>query len=146
MKHAVSDEDRELRRAFEACETPPAAFDHAAHVRLAYIYLCTESPGGTAERMKRSLLNYLAHLGMGEAKYHETITQAWVMAVDHFMAKTSPCSSTSAFLAANPRLLDSSIMLRHYSAEVLFSPRARRTFVPPDLRVIPHEENTRSAH
>jgi hypothetical protein len=36
-------EDREFLRAFEACEVAPKDFDHAAHVRLAYIYLCERS-------------------------------------------------------------------------------------------------------
>jgi hypothetical protein len=137
MKHAISTEDVEFRRALEACETSPAAFDHAAHVRLAYIVLCTHPLGDAAGAMKRSLLNYLAHLGIGEAKYHETITRAWIMAVQHFMENTSPCSSASDFLAANPALLDSRIMLRHYSAEVLFSKGARRSFVPADIAPIP---------
>lgn len=57
----------------------------------------------------------------------------------------SPCVSgrrrraheAAAFVAANPRLLDSRIMLEHYSAEVLFSPEARQSFVQPDVRAIP---------
>ena len=137
MNHSVSTDDIEFRRAFEARETAPTGFEHAAHVRLAYVYLCAYPLEVATERMKRSLLNFLAHLGIGEAKYHETITRAWIMAVQHYMANSSPCSSASAFLAANPALLDSRIMLRHYSGELLFSPHARQSFVPPDLQAIP---------
>ena len=46
----------------------------------------------------------------------------------------------AAFMAANPRLLDSKIMLSHYSAEVLFSPGARQAFVQPDIQSIPEHE------
>lgn len=137
MKNKTSADDREFRRAFEACETPPGEFDHAAHVRLAYIYLCEHPVDVATERMKKSLLAYLAHLGIGEAKYHETITRAWIMAVDHFMAESAGCASASAFIGGNPRLLDSKIMLTHYSAEVLFSPGARQAFVEPDIQPIP---------
>lgn len=140
MKHRISSEDIEFRRAFEACETPPAEFNHAAHVRLAYVYLCAYPVAGAIERMKTSLLNFLAHLGVGEAKYHETMTRAWIMAVDHFMAKSPECSSASSFLAANPTLLDSKIILTHYSAGLLFSSSARRSFVPPDIQAIPPPE------
>jgi len=35
-------------------------------------------------------------------------------------------------------LLDTKVMLIHYSAETLFSPEARASFVEPDLEVIPH--------
>lgn len=37
----------------------------------------------------------------------------------------------------NPELLDSRIMLTHYSAEVLFSDEARARFVDPDIQPIP---------
>ena len=137
MKHRTSAEDQEFRRAFEACETTPDEFDHAAHVRLAYIYLCEHPVDVATERMKKALLAYLAHLGVGAAKYHETITRAWIMAVRHFMAESASCASAYAFIKANPRLLDSKIMLTHYSAEVLFSPRARQGFVEPDIQPIP---------
>jgi hypothetical protein len=137
MKHQASAEDEAFMRAFEACEIAPAQFDHAAHVRLAYIYLCGSTVDGAVARMKQALLAFLSHLGVGESKYHETITRAWVMAVGHFMAEAPPCESAAAFIDANPRLLDSKIMLTHYSAELLFSPEARRGFIGPDIQSIP---------
>ena len=136
--HQASAEDREFRRAFEALEVTPAAFDHAAHVRLAYAYLCEGTVDEATQRMKAALLAFLAHLGIGEAKYHETMTRAWVMAVDHFMTRAGVTyGSAATFIASNPELLDSRIMLTHYSAEVLFSAEARRKFVQPDLQSIP---------
>ncbi len=78
MKHRLSSEDAAEKRAFEACETAPTAFDHAAHVRLAYVYLCEYSLGEAAERMRSSLMAFLRHHGIGEAKYHETLTRAWI--------------------------------------------------------------------
>jgi hypothetical protein len=65
------------------------------------------------------------------------MTRAWVMAVRHFMEQTPSSDSADAFIEANPRMLDSKIMLTHYSAEVLFSDEARAKFVEPDLRPIP---------
>ena len=138
MKHAISRQDREFAEAFEACAVAPEDFDHAAHVRLAYIYLCGHPVDIAVQRMKSALLAFLAHLGLGATKYHETITRAWVMAVAHFMERCdAPCDSAAAFMAANAPLLDSRIMLTHYSAEVLFSPEARQVFVEPDIQAIP---------
>jgi hypothetical protein len=137
MPHQISADDRGFVAAFEACEIAPQAFDHAAHVRLAYAYLCEHPAEIAADRMKKSLLAFLAHAGVGEAKYHETMTRAWIMAVAHFMAQSAPCASAEVFIAANPRLLDSKIMLTHYSAAVLFSPEARQAFVDPDIQSIP---------
>ncbi len=137
MKHRISPEDDQFRCAFEALQLEPAEFDHAAHVRLAYIYLCEGPVESAVGRMKSALLAFLAHLGVGQAKYHETITRAWIMAVDHFMEQSAPCSSSADLLRINPQLLDSRIMLMHYSAEVLFSPAARQAFVEPDIQSIP---------
>jgi hypothetical protein len=87
--------------------------------------------------MKASLLAFLAHLGVDAGKYHETITRAWIMAVHHFMSHSTRHECAASFMEANPVLLDSKIMLTHYSAEVLFSPEARRSFVRPDIQSIP---------
>ena len=137
MKHRASPDDARFRAAFEALAIPPAEFDHGAHVRLAYVYLCEDTVDGAVEKMKRALLAFIAHVGADPVKFHETITRAWVMAVDYFMGKTAPCASYAEFVVANPALLDSRIMLTHYSAELLFSPAARQGFVAPDIQPIP---------
>jgi len=137
MNHQISNVDREFVRKFAACEIAPAEFDHAAHVRLAYVYLCDGSIESAAEKMKQSLLAFLVHFGISASKYHETITRAWIMAVHYFMGKSQGFPSAAAFIGAHPELLDSKIMLTHYSAEVLFSPTARQSFVEPDIQSIP---------
>jgi hypothetical protein len=106
-------------------------------VRLAYIYLCEQSVDKAHESMKNALLAFLDHLGVKQGKYHETITRAWIKAVDYFMSISSPCASADEFIQGNPDLLNPKIMLSHYSAEVLFSPEARAKFVNPDIQPIP---------
>jgi hypothetical protein len=59
------------------------------------------------------------------------------MAVHHFLSRSAGHDSAESFMTAHPVLLDSKIMLTHYSAEVLFSPEARRAFVQPDVQSIP---------
>lgn len=138
MRHQVAPDDTEFRRAFESREIPPAAFDHAAHVRLAYVYLCQHEVDGATASMRDALVAFLQHHGIPAAKYHETLTRAWILAVNHFMQQApGPYPSAAAFMQDNPRLLDSRIMLTHYSTEVLFSAEARQTFVQPDVQSIP---------
>lgn len=137
MPHSPSSDDLAFAAAFAAGKVTPEAFDHAAHVRLAYTYLCEGAVEEAAARMRQALLAYLAHLGVDPGKYHETLTRAWIMAVAHFMRESAPCTSAAAFMTENPRLLDSKIMLTHYSAAVLFSPEARQAFARPDLSPIP---------
>lgn len=136
MQHRLSDSDLEFQRAFEDGRVTPEEFDHRAHVRLAYTYLAVHDEDTATERMSDALRGFLRHHGIGGAKYHATLTRAWILAARHFMDR-APATSADAFIEANPELLDSRIMLTHYSREVLFSPHARAAFVPPDLSEIP---------
>jgi hypothetical protein len=134
--HELSQEDRDFRAAFESCSVAPSEFTHEAHVRLAYAYLVEGDAESAAQRMREALLTFLEHHDIPRSKFHETITRAWVLAVRHFMNKSASTSSAD-FIAKNQELLDSKIMLTHYSARVLFSPDARASFVEPDLDPIP---------
>lgn len=138
-RHRLSEDDRRFLAAFEACAVAPADFNHREHVRLAYACLCEEGGADAAHaRVRTALHAFIRHNGVPASKYHETITQAWVLAVDYFMRKAeTPCDSFDAFIAADSRLLDSSIMLTHYSKERLFSDEARGAFVEPDVQKIP---------
>jgi len=136
-KHALSEDDRRFRTDFEAGRLAPARFDHRAHVRLAYVYLAENDVETATALMREALLAFLRHHGIDASKYHETMTRAWVLAVRHFMEKARPAPSADAFIDANAALLDSRIMLTHYSTELLFSPEARGGFVEPDLDAIP---------
>jgi hypothetical protein len=135
--HTASSDDVRFREEFEACGVPPEHFDHGAHVRLAYAYLAEHDTDTALGLFRGCLMAFIRHNGIDPSKYHETITQAWILAVRHFMEHCAPCRSAAEFVASNPALLNSRIMLAHYSAEVLFSAEARRRFVGPDLAPIP---------
>ncbi len=136
-KHELSDADREFRRAFEAGAFAPADFSHRQHVRLAYVYLVDCDVNLALDRMRAALVCFLSHHGIPATKYHETLTRAWILAVHHFMHRTPEATSADDFIDRNPMLLDSKIMLTHYSAGLLFSDAARAEFVEPDLDPIP---------
>ena len=140
MSHALSADDRQFLADFAACRVDPGAFDHRAHIRLAYGYLAEHDTETALTLMRRALLAFIEHHKIPVAKYHETLTHAWILAVRHFMAISPAADSAAAFIAQNPRLLDSKIMLTHYSTEVLFSPEARARFVEPNLDVIPRHD------
>jgi len=114
----------------------PAQFNHEAHLRLAYVYLVENDLTAAQERMRGALLGFLATHGIPPEKFHETLTRAWVLAVRHFMSR-SPSLCFSEFSAKSQPLLDSKVMLTHYSSSVLFSPSARASYVEPDLAAIP---------
>jgi hypothetical protein len=137
MKHRLSASDEAFRAEFEACTFPPAAFDHRAHIKLAYVYLVANDTDTAHRLMQEALLSFLRHHGFEVSKYHETMTRAWILAVRHFMETSPGAESADTFIERNLRMLDSKIMMTHYSAEVLFSDEARARFVEPDLSPIP---------
>ncbi len=137
LKHELSAEDLDFRLAFEAGAYAPADFSHRAHVRLAYVYLADCDVDLALERMRAALLMFLSHHNIPASKYHETLTRSWLLAVNHFMHRTPEASSADDFIVRNAILLDSKIMLTHYSAGRLFSEEARAEFVAPDLDPIP---------
>ncbi len=136
-KHELSCAAGEFRRAFEAGAFAPADFSHRQHVRLAYVYLVDSDVNLALDRMRAALVCFLSHHGIPATKYHETLTRAWILAVHHFMHRSPDASSADDFIDRNPMLLDSKIMLTHYSADLLFSDAARSGFVEPDLDPIP---------
>ncbi|MEO8275029.1 MAG: hypothetical protein ABI639_02360 [Thermoanaerobaculia bacterium] len=140
--HRLSGRDRDFLLAFETCAIAPGDFSHEAHVRIGYSYLVENDDEAAVEKMRAALLHFLAHHGVPREKFHETLTRAWVLAVRHFMNRGATASADE-FIAANPELLDSRIMLTHYSASVLFSPDARAGFVAPDIQPIPPPDERR---
>jgi len=140
--HELSQSDRSFRASFEANTVRPSQFDHEAHERRAYIYLAELDVQSAIQSMRQPLLHFIERNGIPPSKFHETITRAWVLAVRHFMDRSASSSSTD-FLAKNQELLDSKIMLTHYSASVLFSSDARTSFVEPDLAPIPRQGDSR---
>jgi hypothetical protein len=141
MHHLLSADDRQFCEDFAACRVLPDEFDHRAHIRLAYVYLAEHDPDAALALMRSALLAFIQHNNVPVAKYHETLTRAWILAVRHFMAISPGAASAADFIASNPILLDSKIMLTHYSAEVLFSPEARARFVEPNLELIPRHDD-----
>jgi hypothetical protein len=137
LTHELSNADREFRAAFEAGAFAPADFSHRAHVRLAYVYLAESDVNLALERMRGALLAFLSRHGIPASKFHATLTRAWILAVDHFMHRSPEAVSADDFIARNPVLLDTRIMLTHYSTDLLFSDQARADFVEPNLDPIP---------
>lgn len=139
MTARLSRSDRAFVRRFETGDVAPEEFDHRAHLRLAYGYLCGSSADRAYPKMRAGILSLLDRNGIGRAKYHETVTVAWLQAVHYFMRKAGEIASFDELLEDDDRLLDTSIMLTHYSKARLFSDEARLRFLPPDLDPIPLE-------
>ncbi|MBU2862468.1 hypothetical protein KO489_01280 [Reinekea forsetii] len=134
MNHKISLEDLNFKGDVEHCRFPVPDFNHKAHVRLAYIYIVEHGVSESVDVMKRSLYSLLQHAGIDPAeKYHATLTQAWLQAVNHFIVAGEAYDDFEQFIEHNPKLLDTNVMFTHYSKELLFSPEAREAYVSPNI-------------
>ena len=138
MNHTLSSDDKKFKQDVESCAFPASNFDHRAHLRLAYVYLIDNNIE-TSNKLVREALYSLLRFNNIEptAKYHETLTRAWLLAVNYFMSITKSTSCADVFIDNNPQMLDSQIMMTHYTKERLFSDKARKIFIEPDLETIP---------
>lgn len=121
-------------RGFETCTTPAADFPHRSHLVVATWYLNGATRLQAIAKMRASILNFVDHYGI-EGKYNETITQLWIILVErHLQMLPSNLSLLDRANAVVEALADSRVMFEYYSKELLWSERAMREWVDPDLK------------
>jgi len=123
-------DDEAFVSAFEACTFPPARFDHEAHVRLTWIYLQREEPAAALLKVTSGLRRYTASAGVA-AKYHQTITWAFVAVIAERLERAGRDLPWPRFAESNPDLFSSDLLKALYPDGVLDSAVARRVFVLP---------------
>lgn len=109
--------------AVEGGSLVPEQFDHAAHVRLAALYLARYPVPEASARCCATLRSFAARAGAPD-KFHWTVTEALVRLLG---------SGARAAVLADAR----ACLARHYSAARLAEPAARARFVAPDLLPLP---------
>lgn len=121
-------------RGFEDCTTASTDFPHHSHLVLATWYLQDGDISDALDKMRASILNFLKHYGI-TGKYNETITLFWIIAVERCL-RTLPAdlSLLDQANAVVESLGDSHLMFDYFSKELLWSGRAMREWVEPDLQ------------
>ena len=122
--------DEEFLRALESCRLPESEFDHAAHVRAAYLYLQQADFAEALARIKRALCNFAAHHG-SPSRYHETITVAYVALIQQHRFERGDGHGWKGFARQNPELFERGLLSQCYSSAELQSSLARAIFVLP---------------
>ena len=95
--------DAELIDGFERATLPPDRFDHAAHVRAAYLMLRDAPLDQAAARFITALRRFAAAAGV-PGKYDEALTRSWLRRIHERLVAGGPLA-WPAFAAANPELL-----------------------------------------
>jgi hypothetical protein len=129
--------DAEFLAAFEWCTLPRSEWTHAAHVRLAWLYLGRLPFAQALARVRDGIRCYNA--AHGSDGYHETITVAFVVLIHARLAGAGPGEDFAGFRARNPDLLDRRppILEHYYDPATLASAAARQRFVVPDREPLP---------
>jgi hypothetical protein len=122
----------ELIEQFEQSLTAEDSFHHADHVRLAFEYLCANSPLQALGKFSSALKRYALARGKSQL-YHETITLAYFFLIRERMARF-PADDWDEFALRNPDLLTwkNGILTRYYEEATLQSELARSVFLFPD--------------
>jgi hypothetical protein len=134
--------DEELIEQFENRTLAKEEFNHPAHVRAAWIYLCRYPVLEAIRRFSEALKAYAASLGAA-GLYHETITWGHIFLIHERMVRAAEDQTWEEFATANPDLLDwrGGIFRQYYSDEVIASDIAKRVFVLPDNASRKAEQN-----
>lgn len=122
--------------AFLAGTLSPAAFHHRDHLRLAWCLIRRMGVETASGTISAGIRRFATHHGQA-AKYHETLTQFWVILVNHLIAARPDITTFEWFLDAFPQVLDKELPARHWRRETLQSSAARTQWVAPDLLALP---------
>lgn len=128
--------DDEFVRAFLDGSLPTAQFHHRDHLRLAWCLTRQLGVSAATEAITSGIRRFATHHGQAD-KYHETLTQFWLRAVNLHLQARPDLAEFADFLAAFPQLLDKDLPYHHWSRETMSSPAARTGWVEPDLFGLP---------
>lgn len=120
----------EVARRVEACDLAAVDFGHRAHVQLAWHYLSSAPLLSAIAMFAATLRRFAAHHEVA-AKYHETITVAYMLIVADRRARTP--GEWEVFARDNHDLFEDgqALLHHHYTPEQLGSHEARTRFVLP---------------
>lgn len=133
-------DDSAFIEAFETRTLPFSEWCHAAHIRMAWIYLTRHGFDGALARARDGIQAFNKANNVVDAPlsgYHETITHAWLRVVNATIRGQDPCSTSLEFLEAHPHLRVRTLLRVFYSKERILSPEAKSRFVPADLTPLP---------
>lgn len=114
----------------ESCLLAKNEFHHRDHLAVAVVYLYAGDFTSAVERMRATLTRFAEHHGVS-GLYHETLTCFWLQQVEMRLDRDT-CLQESV-QKVQEQLADNDLPFAYYSRELLNSPEARKTWLPPDL-------------
>lgn len=116
----------------ERCLLSATDFHHWDHLTVAATYLFASELEPALDKMRASLLRFVAH--HGGTRYHETMTRFWMLLVEKRLDRNL-CLGDAVERVTNA-LPDKKLIYDYYSRERLHSAEAKQGWVEPDLQEI----------
>ncbi len=126
----------ELVRRLGDLTLPNQLFRHRDHLRFAHHCLRRDGWPFALDAVSEAIARFARHHGQAQ-RFHVTMTECWVRLVAGALAGEPRECSFEQLAARHSELLDTSLPLRYYSRERLFSDAARARWVEPDLGELP---------
>lgn len=137
MKGYTEEGLTDLMDRFLKQELPRDEWTHKAHLVVAIWFARTLPLEEALPKVREAIIAHNTAVGTpntDDEGYHETITKAWLMIAERFLAGNTDLSLSEAVRAfINSDRTDSNALLVHYSVDTLFSVKARHEWVEPDL-------------
>jgi hypothetical protein len=128
--------DEEFLAAFETATIPNQAFRHREHLRMAWLYVRRDGAAAGTERICAGLRHFASVNGVPHL-YHDTLTRFWARLMAHVVEVFPGLTRFDDVLACYAGFEDRRLAYRHWRADTLDAPRARRQWVEPDLVALP---------
>jgi hypothetical protein len=127
--------DQQFLRAVESAGFPLTQFNHASHIRLAWLYLCQKPLPEAMICFRDTLQHYAAKNGKAEI-YNETITFMFILLI-HQQIHYGPATDGTwdAFMQANQQFIDSGrhLLMNWYTEKTLMSQEAKQVLRLPEV-------------
>lgn len=136
-------DDHDLLTNFENCSLPVHQWDHRAHLKISYLYLCDHPFTVALAKMRQGIKAYNAANNVSEGEfegYNETTTHAFMQLVNTTMkayGQLFPTPDADAFCDTHPQLMCKHVLRLFYSPERRSHSDAKTRFIEPDLTTLP---------
>jgi len=127
-----------LINSFLAGNLPKEHWTHEAHLKVGLWHLLSHNPEEALLLLRTritALNEFHGIINSDTNGYHETLTTFYVQVISAYLANANVADPIELLAEGLISLFGSrGLPLKYYSREVLFSKKARREFVSPDLQ------------
>jgi len=135
-----SKEAKQIVESFLHCNLAKEKYTHAAHILTGFYLFCKHGKAANPIMEKHIIQfnNAVGTMNSDESGFHKTITFFWMSAIEQFSKTLDHLSFDDENIRHlyDSILMDKTLPMNFYSREYLFSKKARREIVEPDIQPI----------